>query len=221
MKKNKENKKEKKINPKAEKAKKIFKGIMSAVTAVSFIFGLVIFISVLMANQGEVPSVLGFSVMRVQTGSMEPELKTGCIIISRKVKQEELETGDIISFYSNDPDPMINGRVETHRIVEKHFLLGNEREFITKGDANLSDDIAPVQYKNIIGKVIVNLGVASGSVLGILQNPKVIFFLIILPLIFITFSEAVNLVNLIVNRDELEDQETDEPGKNSENKNSD
>ncbi len=214
-------KKEKKINPKAEKAKKIFKRIMSVVTALSFVFGLIIFISVLRANQGEVPSVFGFSVMRVQTGSMEPELRTGCIIISRKVRQEELEIGDIISFYSNDPDPRINGRVETHRIVERHYLLGGEREFITKGDANPSDDSSPVLYKSIIGKVIVNLGVASGSVLGILQNPKVIFFLIILPLIFITFSEAVNLVNLIVNRDELEDQLTDESGKDSENKDTD
>lgn len=204
----------KQLSPKAEKAKAILKKVMSAITALSFVLGLVIFISVLRANKGEVPTILGFSVMRVQTGSMEPELRTGCIVVARKTAQKDLNVGDIISFYSPDPDPMINGRVETHRIVERHYLITGEGEYITKGDANDSDDIAPVLYKNIIGKVVVNLGVVSGSVLGILQNPKVIFFLIILPLIFITFSEAVNLVNLIVNRDELEDQQADESDEN-------
>ncbi len=206
---------------KKEKFKTVFKRIMSVITVLSFVFGLAIFISVLKANEGEVPKVLGFSVMRVETGSMEPELKTGCIVVAKETKQSELNVGDIISFYSPDPDPMINGRVETHRIVERHYLISGEGEYITKGDANQSDDIAPVLYKRIIGKVVLNLGVVSGSVLGILQNPKVIFFLIILPLIFITFSEAVNLVNMIVNRNELEDQVADESEEDRKNKNSD
>ena len=200
----------KRVNPKAEKAKRVLKAIFSVITALSFVFGLLIFISVLRANKGEVPSVLGYSVMRVKTGSMEPVLKTGCIVVAKKTDPQKLSVGDIISFYSTDPDPYLNGQVETHRIVERHYLVSGEREFITKGDANQADDSSPVLQTNIIGKVVLNLGVASGSVLGILQNPKVIFFLIILPLIFITFSEAVNLVNLIVNRNELEDQLTDE-----------
>ncbi|MCQ2471841.1 MAG: signal peptidase I [Clostridia bacterium] len=203
-------KKEKKVNPKLEKAKTVFKRVMSVITALSFLLGFAIFVSVLRANKGEVPSVLGYSVMRVRTGSMEPTLGTGCIIIAKKTAPEQLKVGDIISFYSTDPDPQINGQVETHRIVEKHSLITGEKEFITKGDANTADDAAPVLQMNIIGRVIFNLGVASGSVLQILQNPKVIFFLIILPLIFITFSEAVNLVNLIVNRDESEEQLADE-----------
>lgn len=201
-------KKEKKANPKAEKAKSIFKKIMSVITALSFILGFAIFISVLRANKGEVPSVLGYSVMRVQTGSMEPTLGTGCIIIARKTDPNQLKVGDIISFYSIDPE--IYGEVETHRIVERHSLISGEREFITKGDANSADDSYPVLHSSIIGKVVFNLGVASGSALQVLQNPKVIFFLIILPLIFITFSEAVNLVNLIVNRDESEEPLADE-----------
>lgn len=199
-------KKVKPVNKKAEKAKKIFTRVISVITALSFVLGLAIFISVLRANKGEVPSVLGFSVMRVRTGSMEPTLRTGCIVVARKTDPQKLEIGDIISFYSTDPDPQINGQVETHRIVERHMLITGEREFITKGDANSADDSYPVLHSRIIGKVVINLGVASGSVLGILQNPKVIFFLIILPLIFITFSEAVNLVNLIVNRNEVEEE---------------
>lgn len=214
-------KKEKKVNPKAEKVKRVLKAFFSVITALSFVFGLVIFISVLRANNGEVPNVLGFSVMRVKTGSMEPTLRTGCIVITRKTDPQKLEIGDIISFYSTDPDPIINGQVETHRIVERHSLMTGEKEFITKGDANQADDSAPVFQNKIIGRVVLNLGMASGSVLGVLQNPKVIFFLIILPLIFITFSEAVNLVNLIVNRDESEEEFTDEADGENKDKNTD
>ena len=214
-------KKEKKVNPKAEKVKRVLKAFFSVITALSFVFGLLIFISVLRANKGEVPTVLGYSVMRVKTGSMEPVLRTGCIVIAKKTDPQSLEIGDIISFYSTDPDPYINGQVETHRIVERHSLITGEREFITKGDANQSDDSTPVLQSNVIGRVVLNLGITSGSVIGVLQNPKVIFFLIILPLIFITFSEAVNLVNLIVNRNESEEELTDEADGENKDKNTD
>lgn len=215
--------KNKKENRKLEKFKTVFKRIMSVITVLSFIFGLLIFAAVLKANKGEVPSVFGYSLMRVKTGSMEGDredsIKTGSIILTKKVDEHELDVNDIISFYSTDP--AIKGEVETHRIVERHSLVTGEREYITKGDANQSDDEYPVLYKNVIGKYVKNFGVASGSVLGILQNPKVIFFLIILPMIFITFSEAVNLVNLIVNRNVSEEQIADESEKKNRNKNKD
>ena len=62
----------------------------------------------------------------------------------------------------------------------------------------------------VIGKVIFDFGVFSGSLIGILQNPKVIFFLIIVPLIIITFMEAVNLVNLFMDRNKTEEEDADE-----------
>ena len=180
----------------------------------------VIFISVLRANQGEVPSVLGYSVLRLQTGSMEPEYKTGSIIITKKVDVNDLEKGDVISFYSTSLD--ISDRVNTHRIVDIIYDQSGSREFVTKGDANELQDENPVLSSRVIGKVIFDLGVVSGSVLGMLQNPKVIFFLIIVPLIIITFTEAVNLVNIIMNKDgDSEEENSDESGRKNKNKNSD
>ena len=202
------------------KIKKILSRIMTVLTVVSFLFGLVIFISVLRANQGEVPSVLGYSVLRLQTGSMEPEYRTGSIIIAKKVDVNDLEKGDVISFYSTSLD--ISDRVNTHRIVDIIYDQSGSREFVTKGDANELQDETPVLASRVIGKVIFDLGVVSGSVLGMLQNPKVIFFLIIVPLIIITFSEAVNLVNIIMNKDgDPEEENSDESGRKNKNKNSD
>lgn len=202
------------------KIKKILSRVMTVLTVASFLFGLVIFISVLRANQGEVPRVLGYSVLRLQTGSMEPEYRTGSIIITKKVDVNDLEKGDVISFYSTSLD--ISDRVNTHRIVDIIYDQSGSREFVTKGDANELQDENPVLSSRVIGKVIFDLGVVSGSVLGMLQNPKVIFFLIIVPLIIITFSEAVNLVNIIMNKDgDPEEENSDESGRKNKNKNSD
>ncbi len=170
---------------------------MSAISALIFIFGLVIFVSVIGASAGKVPSVFGFSVLQVRTGSMEPELMTGSVVVVKETDTKDLKVGDIISFYSTEKS--ISGKVNTHRIEKIEYSVGTARTpvFTTKGDANKSVDTEKVDSLNVIGKVVYDLGTVSGSVISVFQNPNVIFFVIVLPLIFITFGEAVNLATLI------------------------
>ncbi len=191
-----------------KKAKKIVSGIIVTLTVVVFILGFLIFVSVLKAEPNQVPSVLGFSVMKVQTGSMEPEYKTGSIIITREVKPEKLEVGDVISFYVSAGK--IVDQVNTHRIEEIQYIKSDLRQFVTKGDANENVDEYPVMETRVIGKVVLNLGVFSGSVIGFLQNPNIILFFIVIPLVVITFFEAVNLVNLFVKKNDTEEEKADE-----------
>ncbi len=199
-----------------EKAKKIFSRIMTVLSALIFVFGLVIFACVLNASAGEVPSVFGFSVLQVSTGSMEPEYMTGSVVLVKKTDPAELKNGDVISFYSTDRT--IAGKVNTHRIVDVGYSFGGgEPIFTTKGDANNNPDSSKVWAKNVIGKVIYDFGTVSGSVISVFKNPNVIFFVIVLPLIFITFGEAVNLVTLIVKN--KYDQEDEEDAKSAKEKN--
>lgn len=197
-----------------DKAKKIFTRVMTVLSAVIFIIGFVIFISVMSASAGKVPNILGFSFLQVQTGSMEPEYPISTVIIVKEVDVKSLEVGDVISFYSTDTD--ILGRVNTHRIVDISYNMAGFPTFTTKGDANDFEDEHKVSSINVIGKVIYNVGTVSGSALSVLRNPNVIFFFIVLPLVFITFGEAVNLVTLIVNSKEEQREETD--GESSEEK---
>ncbi len=199
------------------KIKKILSRVVAVLTVMIFIFGIVIFASVLKAKEGEVPSVLGFSVMKVQTGSMEPEYKTGSVIITRKIAPEKLKKGDVISFYVSSGQ--IVDQVNTHRIEEIRYIKSDFREFVTKGDANDYVDEYPVLQTRVIGKVVLNLGVFSGSVIGFLQNPNIILFFIVIPLVVITFFEAVNLVNLFVNRNETEEVQPDESDRKRKRKN--
>lgn len=179
-----------------KKAKKIFSRIMTVISVALFIFGVVVFVSVLNASAGKVPSVFGFSVLQVKTGSMLPDYEIGTIVITKNVDANDLQVGDVISFYSLDQD--ISGEVNTHRIEKiEHGGDDNAPYFTTKGDNNSQVDKQKVWPSQIVGKVVYNLGTVSGSVIGIFQNPNVIFFVIVLPLIFITFGEAVNLVTMI------------------------
>lgn len=202
------------------KVKKIISRIIAVLTVLIFVLGLTVFTTVLNTDEGEVPTVLGFSVMKIQTGSMEPEYRTGSVIITREVSPEKLKVGDVISFYVSAGS--IVDQVNTHRIQEIQYIKSDLRQFVTKGDANQTVDEYPVLQTRVIGKVVCNLGVFSGSVIGFLQNPNIILFFIIIPLVVITFFEAVNLVNMFVNRNDTEEEQSDEPkrkrktkGKNS------
>lgn len=196
-----------------KKAKKIFSRVMSAISVIIFLFGLVVFVCVLNASAGKVPSVFGISVLQVSTGSMEPEIETGSVIVVKKTDTESLKVGDVISFYSTDEN--IEGRVNTHRIEHIEYSIGAERTpiFTTKGDANASVDREKVYSENVIGKVIYDLGTVSGSVISVFQNPNVIFFVIVLPLIFITFGEAINLATLIAKSKYDKEDDTDADAK--------
>ena len=198
-----------------KKAGKIFSRIMAVISVVIFILGLTIFVSVLRASAGKAPSVFGFSVLQVTSGSMEPEIPVGGIVVVRKVKPESLKVGDVISFYSNDID--ISGKVNTHRIVEIKQSESGEKIFRTKGDANEYADTAAVFEIDLVGKMILNLGSVGGSVFDVLRNPTIILIFIVLPLIFITLGEAVNLAKLIAEY-KFSDQKDEDDEKSSEAK---
>lgn len=179
-----------------KKVKSILTRVFTAFSALLFAFGLVVFVCVLNASAGKVPSVFGFSLLQVQTGSMVPEYEIGTVVVTKKVDARELKVGDVISFYSLDKD--ISGKVNTHRIVKiEHGGDDNAPYFTTKGDHNNEVDKTKVWPSQIVGKVVYDLGTVSGSVIGVFRNPNVILFVIVIPLIFITFGEAVNLVSLI------------------------
>lgn len=94
----------------------------------------------------------GNSLFRVVTGSMEPEIPTGTLILSRETDIEELEMGDVICFQSLSPS--MRGRMITHRIIGKTVDENGAVSLQTKGDANPSADSYPVTEANLVGKVV-------------------------------------------------------------------
>ena len=88
----------------------------------------------------------GWRVDAVLSGSMEPKLGVGSLVITHPVTAQEILPGDIISFYS----PM-NGKLTSHRVVA--LVQGTTTSFRTKGDANEDMDPFTVPAANVAGKV--------------------------------------------------------------------
>ena len=129
---------------------------------------LCLFIVIQVMSHGHA-SLGGYSCFKVITGSMEPELSVGDLILTKRVSASDVEVNDIISFYSQSPGMI--GNIITHRVVDK--LVGEDGtvRLLTKGDANLSMDGYAVTDDNLIGKLIWESGDSLLSdILAFLSN---------------------------------------------------
>ena len=107
-------------------------------------------------NPATPPSVFGVTPMVVQSGSMsgtaEDHIEVGDLIFTVKPNTAELKKGDIISY-------MEGSIAVTHRIVDIKTDSEGKRTFITKGDANNTEDPAVSEsavfglYKGRIAKL--------------------------------------------------------------------
>lgn len=75
------------------------------------------------------PSLLGGRSLTVLSGSMEPALGVGDVVIDSRVSPAEVRVGDIVTF----PDPEGTGRLITHRVRRLRIVDGSAH-VVTKGD---------------------------------------------------------------------------------------
>lgn len=104
---------------------------------------------------GNVPRVFGYSIMNIVSGSMEDEIPRGSYILIKKVEPEKVKRGDVICFYSTDPQ--IYGLPNTHRVVEDPINNNGIIEFVTRGDANPINDKETAKGENLIGVYVKRL----------------------------------------------------------------
>lgn len=173
------------------KTKWIFK-LINAVAMALIAASAFVLLSVVLTPVGQVPQVLGYSVFRVMTGSMEPEISENAMLLVKKTPPEDIRPGDIISFFS--PDPALGGAVNTHRVVRIEKENGRLL-FITKGDANPVEDIWPVDASALVGKVVFR-SYGLGRAVSLLSNPLVFVGIILLPLLVILLTNLYRAVRL-------------------------
>lgn len=104
----------------------------------------------------------GYSVFRVVTGSMEPTLPVGTLLLTKQTDMQDIQVDDIICFRAQES--AVFGKMMTHRVVGVHTDTDGTLLFETKGDANLTQDGYLVTQTNFVGKVIWNAG--AGNVLS-------------------------------------------------------
>ncbi|UOY94446.1 signal peptidase I [Ectobacillus sp. JY-23] len=94
---------------------------------------------------GSDPTLAGYQLKAVLSGSMEPTFQTGSIIaINIKQDPSKYEKGDIITF-------QIENQLVTHRIVEV-LTKGGQVSYKTKGDNNNTVDLWTVSASTVVGQ---------------------------------------------------------------------
>lgn len=87
--------------------------------------------------------VVGYRIFNIVSGSMTPEYNVGDLIYVKEVDPSTVKVGDVITFVLNE-----DLVVATHRVVR---IDVEKKHFYTKGDANETEDGAPVHFNNLIG----------------------------------------------------------------------
>ena len=121
-------------------------------------------------------AVRGLRIYIVMSGSMEPVIKTGSLIILDTMKTKP-EPGEIITFDMGDT-------LVTHRVLRIHDGI-----YVTKGDNNPSEDQSPVFGEQIRGTVILTVPMA-GSVILMLRRPSAICLLVPMILLITAIKHA-------------------------------
>ena len=109
------------------------------------------------SNDSRFPMILGYGYAVVASGSMEPTLSQGDLVIVHE--ETDYEKDDVITFIQEG-----DNRTTTHRVIEREA-----KQFITQGDANNAEDQLIVD-EQIFGKVVVTLPLI-GYIIQFVRTP--------------------------------------------------
>lgn len=113
-----------------------------AVQTFSTIVTVITFLCIVIAAIFILPKAFGFTPYIVESGSMEPTIHTGAIAFIN-TKDRGVAVGDVVTYRIGTEE---KNKLVTHRIVRE-----DGGAYITKGDANDVEDMAPVSQEQIVG----------------------------------------------------------------------
>jgi len=131
----------------------------------------------------------GWRVDAVFSGSMEPQLKLGGVVVTRPVEAGDIKVGDIITFHSP-----LNERLTSHRVIAVED--SSSLNFRTKGDANEDADPFVVPAQNLVGKVCFHIPY-FGYIAQFIKTPLGLLLTMCLPGLAIMVMEMINIWRVI------------------------
>ena len=112
-----------------------------------------------------IPRAGGGTPYTVLTGSMRPSYPPGTLIVSKPVAPNDIQIGDAITFQLKSGEPT----VVTHRVIATRMGEDGKLEFITKGDANTTQDkdaVRAVQVRGRLWYAVPYLGYVNSMLTG-------------------------------------------------------
>lgn len=150
------------------------------------IYSLIVFFSfVIISSYVNLPG--GFRFYSVMSGSMEPKIKSGSIILVRKLNTYKIN--DVITFQQPE------GKITTHRIVNIEESDGSS-VYRVKGDANDTADPYQVTPAFVLGKTLFSVP-GLGYLLNFLKTPLGVTIFLVIPGTIIIYEEFRKIINEI------------------------
>ncbi len=205
-----------KINTR-NKFKTIFKYILTPILLIIVLFNLYIIFQKI-SHPNQIVTIFGYKTYIVSSGSMEPYLQVGDIILVDNVETaDNINVDDIITFSQEQ------GKDITHRVIEIKEINGF-KSFVTKGDNNNSPDSNEVKFENIRGKYSGKIDGIGKFILDVKTSFGAIIFIIVIFAIYFWMgkredreierhlkrTEAENGIHLKKYHFEQEDEEEEE-----------
>lgn len=157
------------------------------ITISKVIYGLVVLTVVALACLfiGTKVDLFGYELRVVQSGSMEPAIPTGSVVLIAPAAVYEV--GDVVTYHTGRAGSI----PVTHRIIKK--TVGEQHTYYaTQGDANEDVDPSPVAHQRVMGKVTTHLPYV-GYVIEFARTPLGFALLIGIPALVIILDEVANI----------------------------
>ncbi len=130
-----------------------------------------------------------YQIKIVKSGSMEPAIRTGSIVVVKP--SADYTVGDVIIFGKDTKTDI----PITHRIVSSR-MEGGATLFTTKGDANEDPDPNEVKQREVNGKVLFTVPFL-GYIIDLARQPLGFTILIVLPALIVIYDEGAKILREI------------------------
>lgn len=154
--------------------KKTYKILEKIIYAIILLIAILLVWSILPVKNGP-------KIFVVLSGSMEPAMHTGSVVIIKPESQYKI--GDIVTFGKNAKTQVPT----THRIISSRAVEG-VMLFTTKGDANNGPDITEIRQSDIHGKALLSVPYI-GYLVNFIRKPIGLIVVIVIPALFVIYDE--------------------------------
>lgn len=137
---------------------------------------------------GKAPTVAGFHMYIVLSGSMNPAFDTGSLVIVKPTPPEKVKEGDIITFKGAGDSQGLT----SHRVVAVNDTPQG-LTYTTKGDANEVLDPVPIESNKLIGTIILAIPYL-GYMMDFMRTKQGILIFVLLPAVLLILYELIKLI---------------------------
>lgn len=161
----------------------MFRKIVNIVTTVLLVVLVLLVILIFITRAtGNSPQIFGYRIFRVSSGSMEPELSVGDVILVHTANPDEIHEGDTITYKGDRGD--LKDVMVTHKVVEEPYEQNGVWRYQTQGIVAGAIKDPEITYEQVQGKYIKKITFLNGIYTFFLSPAGLITFILIILVLF-------------------------------------